>query len=160
MADEVPFDRSPSQSRPSSPRWVLWAGMAAILALYLYASRPRASAVPWMTDLAAAQQLAQREGRPVLIDFYATWCGPCETMAREVFPRKEVAGALADWVPVRINGETNPKLMRQFGVEAYPTFVVLSADGAIHRQFSGALPADEFVAFVKDADPRKEKRGS
>lgn len=125
--------------------------LLAAVVLYLYAAWPRPAHPMWASDLQAALQRAEATRRPVLVEFQASWCGPCEWMGREVFPRPEVVRALKDWISVQIDVDAQPQIAGRYGVEALPTFIVLADDGRELRRYAGAFTADEFVAFLKRA---------
>jgi thiol:disulfide interchange protein len=86
--------------------------------------------VPWRSDLAAALAEAAAEGRPVFIDFWASWCKNCQAMDRTTFRDPAVQDRLREVVPVKFRAE-NPAdpatkaVLDHFGVLGLPTFVVL-----------------------------------
>jgi thiol:disulfide interchange protein DsbD len=82
------------------------------------------------TDLRAALQEARLKGRPVLIDFAASWCKNCLAMDESVFPNPDVKAQLKGFVVVRYAAERpneSParEVLNQFGVIGLPTYVVL-----------------------------------
>ena len=82
------------------------------------------------TELNAALQQARTEGKPVFIDFRATWCKNCEAMDAAVFPAAEVKRQLADFVVVKYDAEKpneSParEVLDRFGVMGLPTYVVV-----------------------------------
>jgi thiol-disulfide isomerase/thioredoxin len=66
--------------------------------------------LPWRKDLHAAKQEAAAGSKPLLLYFTATWCGPCQAMARETWPQPQVATALASVIPVKIDVDEHPDI--------------------------------------------------
>lgn len=103
-----------------------------------------------------ALKVAKSENKLVFIDFFTTWCGPCKKMSKEVFPLKSVGEYMnATFVPLKLDAEKEgAALAKQYGVNAYPTYVILDANGEKKNSFSGAMGGDEFLDKLKQvADP-------
>lgn len=91
---------------------------------------------------------AQREGKPALIDLYATWCGPCRTMEREVFSRADVGEFVhARFIPAKydIDRPTGRALASKYGVRSIPTYLVFSPEGELLGRITGATDAATFM---------------
>lgn len=85
--------------------------------------------------------------RPAVIDFYATWCGPCKRMAPIVEElAKEFAGKV-DFYQVDVDKES--ELARMFGIEAMPTFAFISADGKLSSSV-GMQSKEDFRKSIED----------
>ena len=82
---------------------------------------------------------------PVLVDFWAPWCGPCRTMA----PAFEQAGRqlAGRALLVKVNSDDNPALSQRYGIRSIPTLVRLDGGRESQRQ-SGAVPAGAIVAMA------------
>ena len=81
--------------------------------------------------------------KPVLMDFWAPWCGPCRMVGPVV---EEIAAERADIKVCKVNVDEQPELAGQFGVMSIPTLVVIK-NGKIVRQAVGARPKSAIVAM-------------
>ena len=108
--------------------------------------------VPWQTDLAAARREAVAGGKGVLIDFAATWCGPCEEMRHTTWADPGVAAAVAaKYVPVRIDVDQQPDVAKAYAVQAIPRMVVEDAGGHVRASTEGMLDATAFQDWLAAA---------
>lgn len=95
--------------------------------------RPDAT-VEWEPYSVAAIERAAAAGKPVIIDFFAEWCGPCHELDRRVFGNKEVAAALDRFVRLRAdltdqNSPANAVISERHAVVALPTVILIGGDG-------------------------------
>ena len=89
-----------------------------------------------VTD-AAFEQSVHESLLPVIVDFWAPWCGPCRMVAPTLEKlAKEYAGKL---VVAKVNTDENPDWSIKFGVQGIPTMLFVSGGKVVHRQV-GALP--------------------
>jgi thioredoxin 2 len=80
---------------------------------------------------------------PVLVDFWAAWCGPCRMVAPEM---SKIAGQRAGKVVVaKVDTEALPQVAARFGIRSIPT-MILFRDGKEARRLSGARPAEAILA--------------
>ena len=98
-----------------------------------------------------ALQKAKTEGKKVFVDFYTTWCGPCKLLSDRVFPDAGVGACFNErFVNYRVNAEDKAFAaeVKRYGVKAYPTLLILDADGNVIARQLGALEADGLKRFA------------
>ncbi|MBI4911097.1 MAG: thioredoxin family protein [Acidobacteria bacterium] len=119
------------------------------LAAFAFAALPvlAQGSLVWEHDLASALKRAQREKKQVFVDVWAEWCPPCQHLQKNVFPSPEAQKGLSRFVAVSLMTETRDrkpqaeavKAAQRFRVEAFPTLVVLDADGKELKRQVGAF---------------------
>lgn len=103
---------------------------------------------------------AKKEKKLIFLDAYASWCGPCKLMAKNIFPLKNVGDYYnSHFVNTKLDMEKGEgiDLAKKYGVKAYPTYLFIDGDGKeVHRTL-GYVEEKDFIQFAKDAeDPSKQ----
>jgi len=106
--------------------------------------------LPWIADASDGDfaEIAEQATIPVLVDFWAAWCGPCRMVSPALEQlANEKAGQLK---LVKVDIERAPKLAQRFSVQAVPTLMVMNRGEVIARQ-PGAAPIDALRRWVDGA---------
>ncbi len=83
---------------------------------------------------------------PVLVDFYATWCGPCKMMAPMLDDLKSKIGDKAKIIKVDV--DKNPQAADKYGVRGVPTLIIFKQGKIMWRQ-SGVVPVNQLESVIK-----------
>ncbi|MFM9842926.1 MAG: thioredoxin TrxA [Dongiaceae bacterium] len=87
-----------------------------------------------------------KSNKPVLVDFWAEWCGPCKMLAPHL---EEIAQTMGDKVTVaKLNIDDNPRTTKNYGVKGIPT-LMLFKNGQVAGTRIGNLPKSQLVAWVQ-----------
>jgi thioredoxin 2 len=113
-------------------------------------------ALPVDIDSAASfTALIRAASLPVLVDFWAPWCGPCQMVAPEV--ARLAALSAGELLVVKVNTEAQPGIGASMGIRSIPTFAVFAAGREVERT-SGAMSAPQLRAFALRAANQAEAR--
>lgn len=100
----------------------------------------------------AALQKARAEHKPIFIDIYATWCGPCKMLKKNTFTDKAVADYYnTHYINLSFDGENGEGVMmaQKFSITGYPTLIILNEEGGLLKMQAGFLPPADFLEFGK-----------
>jgi thiol:disulfide interchange protein DsbD len=105
--------------------------------------------IRWLTELPPGLAKAKESGRPVMVDFYADWCGPCKMLDKQTYSDDRVAAASTNWVMVRIDVDRNQALASYYNVQSIPTIMVLNAEGKEIRREVGFIGVGPMLTLME-----------
>ena len=104
------------------------------------------NAITHATDETFHQEVLESD-RPVLVDFWAPWCGPCKAIAPLL---EQIAADRADVRVVKVNIDDNQSMATQYNIRAIPA-LLLFRDGEVKKQQIGAVGKAELESMLNDA---------
>ena len=108
--------------------------------------------IPWRTGFSAALAEAKQSGKPVLLDFWASWCPPCQVMKHDVWPDPKVRQAVIDgYIPVAVDVDAaeNQEVSSRYGISTIPSIVIVNAQGQVLKQGS-FMSRSSLLEFLAD----------
>lgn len=104
--------------------------------------------------LSSLLEIAEKEGKLVFIDFYATWCAPCKMMDKDVFPDKNIGKFFnKNFISYKVDGEkgNGQNLAALYDVKAYPTLVWVDKNGRVMARTEGGTYHTELMELAESA---------
>lgn len=102
--------------------------------------------IAWTSDLPKALEKAKAEARPLIIEFYAEWCGWCKMLDEKTFPDLKVLEKKDEFIWVKINAEKQSDLAMEYNVKGFPLLVFLKSDGTEIKRINRYVTAEELRA--------------
>ena len=115
-------------------------------------AQKRSSGITWNRNYSAALKQAQQAGKPILMDFTATWCPPCREMEKDVWPDERVVAGSERFVCVSIDVDMNEGIAMKYGAQSIPLIVLADPWGNVIGKHAGYLEARSLVSWM-DAFP-------
>lgn len=126
--------------------------LLAFTLVILGTAHAQAQEVAWRQDYSASRQEASKAGRPLLYNFSTAWCGYCRKLDATTFRDPRVAKLLRDdFVPVKLDGERETRLVQELRIEVYPTLILSDAAGRILGRYTGYLDAEQMMQILEQA---------
>jgi thioredoxin-related protein len=134
---------------------------------FLLFAQTESDGIKWAEGLTWNQikEKAKEENKFIFVDAYATWCGPCKKMDKEVYTNKEVGTEVSqNFIAVKVQMDKTSKddeqvkawypvaqSLNDYGIDGYPSFLFFSPDGKLAHKALGYQDTHQFVNLLKDA---------
>jgi thioredoxin 2 len=119
------------------------------------AALPPAGEPVEVPDARAFDALVRDAAQPIVVDFWAPWCGPCRMVAPELV--RVAASNAGRLIVAKVNTDENAELGERFRIRSIPTMAIFHGGKEVART-AGAMPAAEIEAFINDAVGRAASR--
>lgn len=97
----------------------------------------------WITDYESAQKLALGTDRLILVDFWASWCGPCKKMDAESWSDPGINDLMANFVALKVDIDRERNFAQKYGVSAIPFIFIMDAHGEVLYKSRGYMDRNE-----------------
>jgi thioredoxin:protein disulfide reductase len=132
---------------------LLVAAGATVIVLGLFAVE--VELIPWRDDYEAAEVEARSQGRPIVIDFTADWCGACQELAHQTFADRSVAAEAERFATIRVDAtrqtEEIERYMERFRVAGLPTVIVIDSSGEESGRITEFVPPERMLELLRAA---------
>jgi len=110
-----------------------------------------AGEVTWLTSYEEAMTAAKKNKQPVMIDFFADWCGWCKRLDSDTYIDKDVVALAEDFVSLKIDADVEKELSSRYKVVGLPTILFIDASGNEIHRVVGYRPPEDFVKEMNSA---------
>ena len=120
--------------------------------------QPAGPHLDWVYDEAEGLEIATREDKLVMLDFYAAWCAACKELDHKTYADPAVAAKLEEYVNVKLDftrsSETTQALTEKYQIPGLPVVIFMDANGTVLKRFTGFVGPEEMLGILNDIEKR------
>ena len=135
--------------------------LLAVLGAYMFVGgiqQPTGPHLNWVYDEVEGFEIAKREDKLVMLDFYASWCAACKELDHKTYADPAVAAKLDDYVNIKLDftrsSETTEALTEKYQIPGLPVVILMDADGTVLKRFTGFVGAEEMLGILDNIEKR------
>lgn len=121
--------------------------------------QPAGPQLDWVDTETAGLEIAKREDKLVMLDFYASWCAACNELDHKTYANPGVAAKLDNYVNVKLDftrsSETTKALTEKYQIPGLPVVIFMDAEGTILKRFTGFVGPEEMLAILEEVEQRR-----
>jgi len=110
-----------------------------------------ASEVTWLTSYEEAMTSAKKNNQPIMIDFYADWCGWCKRLDSDTYVHEDVVTLAQGFVSLKIDADVEKAISSKYKVVGLPTILFIDTNGNEIHRVVGYRPPEDFVKEMNSA---------
>lgn len=137
--------------------------LLAVIGAYMFVGgiqQPAGPHLDWVYDEAEGFEIAKRENKLVMLDFYASWCAACKELDHQTYADPAVAAKLDDYVNVKLDfsrtSETTKALTEKYQIPGLPVVIFLEADETVLKRFTGFVDAEEMLGILDEIESGRQ----
>lgn len=115
----------------------------------------------WLNNFQLAQSAAKASNKLILVDFWATWCGPCKKMDMEVWSTADAQRIKQNFIPLKIDIDAERAIASQYNIQSIPNLILMDYNGKVIHSYVGYSSKEDLMNFIEnipaDASSLNEK---
>ena len=137
--------------------------LLAVIGAYMFVGgiqQPAGPHLDWVYDEVEGFEIAQREDKLVMLDFYASWCAACNELDHQTYSDPAVAARLEDYVNVKLDfsrtSETTKALTEKYQIPGLPVVIFMDSERTVLKRFTGFVDAEKMLGILDEIESGRQ----